>query len=641
MPCFRPLRRVVLVVALLCTCLLGVQRHVLGATFPANHPAIFYSPWNWSLSPGGGATTNEPGAYFQFTVSGSQNITLNLDLNGIQTLDSSNYMFVQWTVDGVLTQAVPITMQSHQLALASRLKPGKHIVRVWYASAKISFDRWSASALLADGSKAPPQSFRLSGITLDPGATLLANAGLQPHRIVFYGDSITEGYLLSPFHDATQAYPNYCAAQLHAEFGIIGNSGQGWTVLNASSNQVPLFLDSWNYYYRNTPRFPRASADGLLDYILVNMGDNDGLSKDAASPARHTLATQNAVAFLAGIRAANPQSKIFLVAPFSGFYAQSMQSAVDQYNQTHPQDHGVFLIDLGWSAQAGLTNQGPSPQSYDGQHPNLATSRALGFQLAAALQTTLGQYDFLGTGRSDLILQNTTTGRIAFQSPTDSGVGAKSYVTSLPAAGYQVVGSADFNGDGKPDLVFQNRATGAIAVWYMVGVTTTGGATVSVKAPIGWQVVGVGDIDNDGQPDLALQNSVTRQIVIWYMNGTAVHATASLTQIPAAGYQVVGMADANRDGKLDLFFQSPASGQLVVWYMDGDKFLGGVTIPQVVPSGYHVEGVADFYGDGRADLALRNSAGALQIWRPAEGSCLVGTFTAPRLDPSYRIAGPR
>ena len=615
-------------------------------TIPTSDPNWFFSPYNWTI-PGtlsaasvfsSEIVTNQPGAYFTLSFTGSKQVTLNIDTLSLPAVGNTTSIVVQWRIDNTLYSPHTLLLSDTQLVLAPDLTFGTHTLQFWVVSSDYHQNRWAKSTTLVNGFQAPAQSLRITGLALGQSGSLAPTTGLRPKRILFYGDSITEGAGITPGDDASQTYATVCAQVLNAEYGVVAHPGQGWAENIAPTSGVPNFGEAFNQYYDQTPRFPLASGTPIPDYVVINMGTNDSIY--GMDPG---VVTKYAVACLLQIRGNLPGSQIFLVVPFGGFQAQALQSACTQYLQTNPTDTKVHLINLGATAQAGLMGQvvGGSAQSFDGIHPNLATHRALGYQLAAAMQTALGSNDVNGDGKSDLILQNVTSNQIAdwFQNNTTVLNGA--LVPSIPDNNYQIVGTGDFNGDGRMDYVFQNRLTNQVAIWYMNGTSIQGGSLVALIPVLGYKVVAVGDFNGDGKPDLVFQSQLTNQIAFWFMDGTNVIGGASLPQVPGAGYQVVGVGDFDRDGQTDLLFQDIVSGKMVLWFMNGTRYASGLGASAPPPAGYRVEAIADFDGDGRPDVALRDSSGNILLWHFDGAKVYYTESVSTRLDTAFRIAGPR
>ena len=613
-------------------------------TVPITNPSWSFSPYNWNRLGSAEIVANEPGAYFSMTFSGSSQAVLNIDTLGIPTANGSatvTTMVVQWSIDSVLSSRHTLLLSDTSLPLATGLTSGTHTLQFWFTSSNdyANFDyknRWTRSVSITGGYSVPAQSLRIASMTLSSGATVSAPT-LRPKRALFFGDSITEGaYTMnsSPTtSDARQTYAAACAQQLNAEYGSVGNAGQGWAK-SLSGSGVPVFPTVYSQFYDSTPRFPLPAGTPDPDYVFLNMGTNDDLNPRVAD----ATITSGAQTWLQNIRSSLSTSQIFLVVPFDGAYATALTTAYNNYIAAHPTETKMALLNLGSTAQTIITAPG---NSSDGIHPYASASRALGFQLAAAAQTALGRSDLNGDGLSDLILQNTNTNQIGYWFMNGATIQNTAPVSPVPFSGYKIVGSADFNGDGKPDLVFQNTSTGAIVIWYMDGTNYLGGALVSTTPASGYKVVGVGDFNGDGQADLVFQNQTTNQIVFWFMSGATVVGGSALPAVPSAGYQVVGTGDFNRDGQTDLLFQDSVSGVLVIWYMSGVSYLGGAAISSTPSTGYLVQAVVDLDRDGRPDIVFSGPNGAVVYWRTDDANYLSGGLISGSLGSAARIVGPR
>ena len=189
----------------------------------------------------------------------------------------------------------------------------------------------------------------------------------------------------------------------------------------------------------------------------------------------------------------------------------------------------------------------------------------------------VGTGDFSGNGNISLVLQSRTTNQVVFwytDGTNNAAIPGGNFLNVTPDAGWKVVGIGDFNNDGKSDLVFQNQTTGRIAVWFISGASVQGGVLLPYSPAAGWTVAGVGDFNADGFPDIAFQKQTTGQIALWYMNGTTYVGGTLLSTIPAPGWKVVGVGDYNRDGSADLLLQNQAANQSMVWYLRGGVQVG-------------------------------------------------------------------
>jgi hypothetical protein len=175
--------------------------------------------------------------------------------------------------------------------------------------------------------------------------------------------------------DASQAWPRLLAAALDAEYGTCGSGGMSW--LRPSHSGIPPLPDSWSFHYENHSRL----LDGrklmpLPDYVIVNMGTNDG-EKDTSGAIKK---------WLSAIRAAvRPDTTIFVIIPFGQMNRTSLSGAVAAVADPH-----IHIIDLGIRRAAGLNHYGePTIVSFDGLHPSAEASGFYAASLAAAFSRIL------------------------------------------------------------------------------------------------------------------------------------------------------------------------------------------------------------------------------------------------------------
>jgi hypothetical protein len=160
-----------------------------------------------------------------------------------------------------------------------------------------------------------------------------------------------------------------------------------------------------------------------------------------------------------------------------------------------------------------------------------------------------GIADFNGDGKSDILWRKAETGETAvwfMNSSVKSGGGRTSSSAGAYSSttGWQIQGIGDFNGDGKSDILLRDAVTGRMAIWTMDGKTVTN-AYASVDAGLytsttGLQVSAISDFDGDGKSDILLRDAGTGQTRVWVMNGSQVTSYTATDATPGAYTPLTG-----------------------------------------------------------------------------------------------------
>jgi hypothetical protein len=233
--------------------------------------------------------------------------------------------------------------------------------------------------------------------------------------------------------------------------------------------------------------------------------------------------------------------------------------------------------------------------------------------------------DFNSDGKTDIVWQNTVTGRnIAWYMNGVARTGSV-YLPTQDTA-WTIVGCADFNADGKTDILFWNPATGRNIVWYMNGVTRTGSVYLPTQ-DTAWTNAGPGDFNNDGKPDILWRNMSTGRNICWYMNGVTRTGSVYLPTQDAA-WTLAGRDDFNADGKTDIVWWNPATGRNICWYMNGVARTGSVYMPTQDTAWENV-GSGDFNNDGKPDILWRNTSTGKNICWYMNGVARTGSVYLP------------
>ena len=179
------------------------------------------------------------------------------------------------------------------------------------------------------------------------------------------------------------------------------------------------------------------------------------------------------------------------------------------------------------------------------------------------------------------------------------------YVTFKPT----VASPFDFNGDGKSDILWQNTATGKRSLWLMNGTTRTSSVSLGTVGT-GWWIVGAGDFNGDGKSDI-LWRDFPGRVALWLTDG-AIDIMSSGAFYTS--WNIQGSADFNGDGKTDILWRDFPMGQRAIWLMDGSIHSSSVSLGAVSIS-WDIAGSGDFNGDGKSDILWQNdSTGQRAIW---------------------------
>jgi hypothetical protein len=279
--------------------------------------------------------------------------------------------------------------------------------------------------------------------------------------------------------------------------------------------------------------------------------------------------------------------------------------------------------------------------------------------------------DFTAEGKSDIVLQNSSTSAVAAWQMNGSSIVSTNPVAT-PTADWKVVATGDLEGDGKADLILQNSTTGVVAEWRMNGLTMMSGANITT-ASTQQRIVGTYDFNHDGKADIVLQNTSTLAVAIWQMNGSTI-AAAQIVATPAAGWKaiaagniggdaivlqntgsgdvarwlingftltggtpigtaasskLIGLGDFNTDGVDDLLFQSPSTNAVSIWRLNSSAAITGAMAIATPAAGVTVLGAADYDGNGRSDILLQNtSSNGISMWQTDGNTLLSGAVVA-------------
>lgn len=369
------------------------------ATANADSASVFYSPWAWRLTGSGASAkqiTADTGNYFKTKFTGNA-CALYFDTSnyGSMTAKHTTNPEIAYSIDGKKRRHR--TIYDSDMITGVRLHDddivgtGTHTLQVWFKASTSTDDNWTT----------PVNSLIFTGFRL--GTTYaLASPDLLTYRLLCFGDSITRGAASAPKYasvpatdtrsitDGALSYVHAIAERLDAEVGIVGKSGQGYTVVG--SGNVPSFVNAWDFYSDSQSRL----STGLLvpepDFITINEGTNESAVADATVTAAIHTATAN-TGVLKDIRAAaGADAWMFVIVPFGQIKVTAITDAVDDYQADNPSDTKLVSINLGTDMSVGLTDTtraGSSLWAYDGLHPNQYRHAQLGELVAYAMDLTI------------------------------------------------------------------------------------------------------------------------------------------------------------------------------------------------------------------------------------------------------------
>lgn len=209
------------------------------------------------------------------------------------------------------------------------------------------------------------------GFALAAGGRLLAPPAVGTRRILFLGDSITQGVRLlgrdrgPNGSDGTRAYPALVASAFRASYQQVGFGGQG--VLIGGGGGVPAAEATLGSVHAGAAADPRFRPD----VVVVNQGTNDR----TASPQAFRSAYR---AYLSAIRQMYPGATVLAMRPLSGRHAGEVAAAVRAL-----EDPAVLDVDTaGWLV--------PGAHYSDGVHPTAAGHVLVATRLSRLLAARTG-----------------------------------------------------------------------------------------------------------------------------------------------------------------------------------------------------------------------------------------------------------
>jgi hypothetical protein len=218
----------------------------------------------------------------------------------------------------------------------------------------------------------------------------------------------------------------------------------------------------------------------------------------------------------------------------------------------------------------------------------------------------VGVGDFYGTGTSDILLRNNSTGDTWIEAISNGAVAGWNEIGGSDTH-YSVAGVGDFYGTGTEDILFRNTSTGdtwfeqvganndPFAGWHQIGGSDTHFA-----------VVGLGDFSGTGADDILFRNNSTGDT---WLEAISNGAFAGWSEIGGSDthYSVVGVGDFFGNGANEILFRNNSTGD--TWFeavsngaSAGWHQIGGSN------TAYSVVGIGDYFGTNTSDILFRNAS---------------------------------
>jgi ELWxxDGT repeat protein len=238
---------------------------------------------------------------------------------------------------------------------------------------------------------------------------------------------------------------------------------------------------------------------------------------------------------------------------------------------------------------------------------------------AAVTITVSPPDDFTGNNISDILFRDTTSGDTWVEVVKVFTVVVDTSWNQIGGSNtsFSVAGTGDFYGTGTSDILFRNNSTGdtwfeavsngAFAGWHQIGGSDTT-----------YPVAGLGDFSGYGTSDILFRNTSTGDTWIEAISNGAFNGWHQVGGSDTH-YSVVGVGDFFESGVDDILFRNNSTGDTWIEQMTNGAFAGWDQIGGSDTT-YAVVGIGDYSGNGTSDILFRNSAGDTWVEQITNGA---------------------
>ena len=224
----------------------------------------------------------------------------------------------------------------------------------------------------------------------------------------------------------------------------------------------------------------------------------------------------------------------------------------------------------------------------------------------------VGQEDYDGDGKADLLTRNELTGEWQVSLLNGNIIKSQGRLNISTNLDWQAVAGGDYNGDGRGDIVTRH-ADGRWYIYFIDGLKITGNSQPSLPETDIAHLAARGDFNGDGITDLLMRQTDGTWEMHQIQNGD-VSASAAVALKKSLNWSVVGSADFDGNEIDDVLLRYKDGSWLIYSFNGMDVSTSGF-LPLTNDLNWQLASLGDFDGDGTADILLRNSVyGTWQLY---------------------------